>query len=57
MTSKNSYLARLLENGKRRVWLLVVAVLLFVVALPIYTAMEISMIQAMEEGIGFIRMQ
>lgn len=57
MTLKNSFLVRLLENGKRRIWLLVIAILLFVIAIPIYTAMEISIIQAMEEGIGFVKMQ
>jgi len=57
MTSKSSFLVRLVENGKRRLWLLVVSILLFVIAIPIYTAMEISIIQAMEEGIGFVKMQ
>ena len=57
MTLKNSFLVRLLENGKRRLWLLVVAVLLFVIAIPIYTAMAISLIQATEESVGFVKMQ
>lgn len=57
MTSKNSFLVRLFENGKRRLWLGVIAILLFVVAIPIYTAMCISLIQAMEEGIGYALMQ
>lgn len=44
MTLKNSFLARLIENAKRRIWLLVVSLLLFVLAIPIYTGMNISII-------------
>ena len=57
MTSKNSFLVRLFENGKRRLWLYVVAILMFMVAEPIGMAMEISLIHAMEEAAGFVRMQ
>ncbi len=57
MTLRNSYLVRLIENGKRRAWLLVVSVLLFIVALPIYTAMEISIVKGLEESIGYAQMQ
>ncbi len=42
MTLKKSFLARLLENGKRRIWLLVVSLLVFVLAIPTFVAMEIS---------------
>lgn len=44
MTSKNLFLASILENAKRRIWLLVVSVLIFVVALPTFTAMQLSVI-------------
>lgn len=44
MTSKNSFLARVMENGKRRLWLLVVSLLAFVVAIPTFTAMNLSVI-------------
>ena len=57
MTLKNSFLARLVENAKRRLWVLVIALLLFVLAIPISTAMEISRIQATEENLGLIKMQ
>lgn len=57
MTSKSSFLVRLFENGKRRLWLYVVAILIYVVAEPIYTAMEISLIQATEESVGLVKMQ
>ena len=57
MTLKNSFLVRLVENAKRRLWVLVIALLLFVLAIPISTAMEISRIQATEESIGLIKMQ
>lgn len=57
MTLRNSFLARLYENIKRRLWLVVIAVLLFVIAIPIYTAMEISLIEATTENIGIIKMQ
>ena len=57
MTLKNSFLVRLVENAKRRLWVLVIALLLFVLAIPISTAMEISRIQATGESIGLIKMQ
>ena len=57
MTLKNSFLARLYENIKRRLWLVVIAVLLFVIAIPIYTAMDISLTEATAENIGIIKMQ
>lgn len=57
MTLKNSFLVRLVENAKRRLWLLVISLLLFVLAIPISTAMEISRIQATEENLGLIKMQ
>ena len=48
MTLKNSFLARLMENAKRRIWLLVVSILAFVVAIPTYTAMYLSVISQRE---------
>ncbi len=57
MTLRNSFLARLNENIKRRLWLVVIAVLLFVIAIPIYTAMYISLTEATVENIGIIKMQ
>lgn len=57
MTSRNSFLARLYENIKRRLWLVVIAVLLFVIAIPIYTAMDINLTEATAENIGIIKMQ
>ena len=48
MTSKNSFLAKLMENAKRRIWLLVVSLLTFVVAIPTYTAMYLSVISQRE---------
>ena len=57
MTLRNSFLARLYENIKRRLWLVVIAVLLFVIALPIYTAMDISLTKATAENIGILKMQ
>lgn len=57
MTSRNSFLARLYENIKRRLWLVVIAVLLFMIAIPIYTAMYISLTEATAENIGIIKMQ
>ena len=48
MTSKNSFLARLIENAKRRIWLLVVSLLTFVLAIPTVTAMYISVISQRE---------
>ena len=57
MTLRNSFLARLYENIKRRLWLVVIAVLLFVIAIPIYTAMYISLTEATAENIGIIKMQ
>jgi len=57
MTLRNSFLARLYENIKRRLWLVVIAVLLFVIAIPIYTAMDISLTEATAENIGIIKMQ
>lgn len=57
MTLRNSFLARLYENIKRRLWLVVIAVLLFVIAIPIYTAMEISLIEATLENVSIDVMQ
>lgn len=48
MTSKNSFLARLIENAKRRIWLLVVSLLVFVIGIPTFTAMNISVISQRE---------
>ena len=56
MTLRNSFLARLFENSKRRLWLIVIAILVFVVAIPLYTAMEISLIEANAEDIGIEKM-
>lgn len=57
MTLRNSFLARLYENIKRRLWLVVIAILLFVIAIPICTAMDISLTKAMAEDIGIVKMQ
>ena len=57
MISKSSFLVRLFENGKRRLWLYVVAILMFMIAGPIGTAMEISITRSMEESVGLIAMQ
>lgn len=48
MTLKNSFLARLVENAKRRIWLLVVSLLTFVLAIPTVTAMYLSVITQSE---------
>ena len=48
MTLKNSFLARLLENAKRRIWLVAVSILAFVIAIPTYTAMYLSVITQRE---------
>jgi len=56
MTLRNSFLARLYENSKRRLWLIVIAILIFVIAVPLYTAMEISLIEATAENRGVERM-
>lgn len=56
MTLRNSFLARLFENSKRRLWLIVIAILVFVIAIPLYTAMEISLIEATAENIGVDKM-
>lgn len=42
MTSKNSFLASMAENNKRRIWLWVLSALGFIVALPTATALNIS---------------
>lgn len=42
MTSKNSFLASLMENNKRRIWLWLVSVLGFVILWPSAVAMTIS---------------
>lgn len=42
MTSKNSFLASLRENNKRRVWLWLLSVLGFAVMLPSFVAMSLS---------------
>ncbi len=42
MTSKNSFLASMTENNKRRIWLWVLSALGFVIALPTATALNIS---------------
>lgn len=57
MTSRSSFLVRLFENGKRRLWLYVVAILMYMVAGPIGTAMEISIIKGTEEHVGLLLMQ
>ena len=57
MTSKNSFLARLIENAKRRAWLVVVSLLVFVLAIPVYTAMNISVISQREYLIEEMRVQ
>ena len=49
MILKNSFLASLVENGKRRLWLLVVSLLAFVIAIPTYTAMNLSIISGRHE--------
>lgn len=46
MTSKNSFLARLTENAKRRIWLVVVSLLVFVLAIPTAVALNISVISS-----------
>ena len=57
MTSKNSFLARLIENAKRRIWLLVVSLLTFVLAIPTFVAMNISIISQREILIEEMRVQ
>ena len=57
MTSKNSFLARLMENAKRRTWLLVVSLLAFVLAIPTFTAMSISVISQREDLIENMKVQ
>lgn len=57
MTSKNSFLARLIENAKRRIWLLVVSLLTFVLAIPTVTAMYISVISQREHLIEQMRVK
>ncbi len=57
MTSKNSFLARLIENAKRRIWLLVVSLLTFVLAIPTFTAMNISVISQREHLIEQMKVQ
>ncbi len=42
MTSRNSFLASMIENNKRRIWLWVLSALGFIVALPTATALNIS---------------
>ena len=55
MISKNLFLARLMEDLKRRAWLILVSVLLFVISIPTYVAMNISLISAREELIRAAR--
>ena len=57
MISKNSFLARLIENSKRRIWLLVVSLLTFVLAIPTVTAMYISVISQREHLIEQMRVK
>ena len=57
MTSRNSFLARLIENAKRRIWLLVVSLLTFVLAIPTFTAMSISVISQRENLIEQMKVQ
>lgn len=44
MISKNSFLANLIENNKRRIWVWVLSLLSYVLIYPAYTAMRISKI-------------
>lgn len=57
MTSRNSFLARLIENAKRRLWLLVVSLLTFVVGIPTFTAMELSVISQRQILIDQMKVQ
>lgn len=44
MMSKNSFLVSLKENSKRRLWVWVLSALLYVLALPVFTALTINSI-------------
>ena len=57
MTSRNSFLARLIENAKRRLWLLVVSLLAFVVGIPTVIAMELSVISQRQVWIEQMKVQ
>ena len=57
MTSRNSFLARLIENAKRRLWLLVVSLLAFVVGIPTVIAMELSVISQRQAWIEQMKVQ
>lgn len=50
MTSKNSFLANVIENNKRRLWVWVVSLLVFVLVLPIITAFAINGIEQYLNG-------
>lgn len=56
MTLRKSFLARLYENSKRRLWLIVMAALLCVVAFPLFTSMGIAIVEATEENLGRVKM-
>ena len=43
MTSKNSFLANLKTNSRRRIWLAVLMLLYFFFSLPVGTAIKLSM--------------
>lgn len=45
MTSKSSFLVNLKENNKRRLWVWVISVLIFMLALPVLVSMTISQIR------------
>lgn len=52
MTSKSSFLGSLVENSKRRLWVWVLAVLAFVLALPFALAMQISRVYQQAEWLA-----
>ncbi len=49
MTSKSSFLASVKENSKRRLWVWVLSVLAFMLALPVYTALVINKVLSQVE--------
>ncbi len=51
MTSKNSFLASMKENNKRRLWVWVIAVLAFVLALPVITAFGLNSVSGSNKWI------
>lgn len=50
MTSKNSFLASIIENNKRRLWVWVISLLVFVLVLPIITAFALNGIEQYLDG-------